>query len=46
MPATSRVPDTSGRYGPFGGRYVPETPMPGLIELEGYQDIGYLGAGA
>jgi tryptophan synthase beta chain len=23
-----------GRYGPYGGRYVPETLMPGLIELE------------
>ena len=23
--ATSQVPDASGRFGPFGGRYVPET---------------------
>jgi tryptophan synthase beta chain len=23
-----------GRFGPYGGRYVPETLMPGLIELE------------
>jgi tryptophan synthase beta chain len=25
MPATPRVPDALGRFGPFGGRYVPET---------------------
>ncbi|MCL8208832.1 MAG: tryptophan synthase subunit beta [Actinomycetia bacterium] len=28
------VPDRRGRYGPFGGRYVPETLMPALEELE------------
>ncbi len=27
-------PDASGRFGDFGGRYVPETLMPALIELE------------
>ena len=33
MPATTRVPDTTGRYGPFGGRYVPETLMRALDQL-------------
>jgi tryptophan synthase beta chain len=28
------VPDRRGRYGPFGGRYVPETLIPALDELE------------
>lgn len=28
------VPDVYGRFGPFGGRYVPETLMNALIELE------------
>lgn len=27
-------PDARGRFGPFGGRFVPETLMPALIELE------------
>ncbi|RMD82070.1 MAG: tryptophan synthase subunit beta [Candidatus Dadabacteria bacterium] len=27
-------PDKRGRFGPFGGRYVPETLMPALLELE------------
>lgn len=27
-------PDTSGRFGAYGGRYAPETLMPALIELE------------
>jgi len=27
-------PDASGHYGEFGGRYVPETLMPALLELE------------
>jgi len=26
--------ETAGRYGPYGGRYVPETLMPCLIELD------------
>jgi tryptophan synthase beta chain len=29
-----RGPDAYGRFGPFGGRYVPETLMNALIELE------------
>ncbi len=28
------VPDARGRFGPFGGRYVPETLVPALEELE------------
>ncbi len=28
------LPDASGRFGPFGGRYVPETLMAALQELE------------
>jgi tryptophan synthase beta chain len=33
MPATTRVPDSAGRFGPFGGRYVPETLTRALDEL-------------
>jgi tryptophan synthase beta chain len=33
MPATSHVPDAAGRFGSFGGRYVPETLMHALDEL-------------
>ena len=29
-----RLPDANGRFGPFGGRYVPETLMPALARLE------------
>jgi tryptophan synthase beta chain len=29
-----RLPDHNGRFGPFGGRYVPETLMPALARLE------------
>jgi tryptophan synthase beta chain len=29
-----RLPNNQGRYGQFGGRYVPETLMPALLELE------------
>lgn len=29
-----QVPDQYGRFGPFGGKYVPETLMNALIELE------------
>ena len=32
-PATSHVPDAAGRFGSFGGRYVPETLMRALEEL-------------
>ncbi|RME57250.1 MAG: pyridoxal-phosphate dependent enzyme, partial [Caldilineae bacterium] len=28
------VPDETGRFGPYGGKYVPETLMPALDELE------------
>ncbi len=28
------LPDKQGHFGPFGGRYVPETIMPALFELE------------
>ena len=36
--ATSAVPDAAGRFGKFGGRYVPETLMRALDELtEEYQ---------
>jgi tryptophan synthase beta chain len=34
MPATNQVPDRLGRFGEFGGRYVPETLMRALDELE------------
>lgn len=30
----SSLPDQHGRFGPYGGRYVPETLMPALLELE------------
>ena len=34
-PAAPRhVPDDKGRYGPFGGRYVPETLIPALDRLQ------------
>lgn len=34
-------PDARGHFGPFGGRYVAETLMPALLELEdAYEDIG------
>ena len=29
-----RLPDEHGRYGAFGGRFVPETLMPALVRLE------------
>jgi tryptophan synthase beta chain len=29
-----QVPDNLGRFGPYGGKYVPETLMPALTELE------------
>ena len=32
-PASSQVPDQNGRFGPFGGRYVPETLTLALDEL-------------
>lgn len=33
MPAFSKVPNEAGRFGPFGGRYVPETLTHALDEL-------------
>jgi tryptophan synthase beta chain len=33
MPATSQVPDDAGRFGDFGGRYVPETLTHALDQL-------------
>ncbi len=33
MTATTTVPDAAGRFGPFGGRYVPETLTKALDEL-------------
>lgn len=36
--ARCQVPDAAGRYGPFGGRYVPETLTRALVELtEAYE---------
>ncbi|HNS02945.1 MAG TPA: tryptophan synthase subunit beta [Anaerolineae bacterium] len=32
--STYRYPDEHGRFGPYGGRFVPETLMPALEELE------------
>lgn len=32
--STAQLPDTQGRFGRFGGKYVPETLMPALAELE------------
>lgn len=32
--ATTQQPDALGRFGKFGGKYVPETLMPALAELE------------
>ena len=29
----TNVPDSLGRFGPYGGKYVPETLMPALAEL-------------
>jgi tryptophan synthase beta chain len=31
---TVTIPDQRGRFGAYGGRYVPETLMPALLELE------------
>jgi tryptophan synthase beta chain len=37
-PATTHVPDAAGRFGPFGGRYVPETLTRALDELSAEYD--------
>ncbi|MFM7365785.1 MAG: tryptophan synthase subunit beta [Cuspidothrix sp.] len=34
FPPPASVPDSLGRFGRFGGKYVPETLMPALAELE------------
>src|SRR4030042_1762842 len=33
MSVTTHVPDDRGRFGPFGGRYIPETLMRALDQL-------------
>ncbi len=33
-PSPTQVPDNFGRFGKYGGKYVPETLMPALSELE------------
>lgn len=39
LPPVSQVPDSRGRFGPYGGRYVPETLMFALDQLDrAYQD--------
>jgi len=30
----TNLPNDAGRFGEFGGRFVPETLMPALLELE------------
>jgi tryptophan synthase beta chain len=40
QPATGAVPDRRGRFGPYGGRYVPETLMYALEQLEtAYEEV-------
>ncbi len=34
MPEYTKLPDDAGHFGPFGGRYVAESLMPALLELE------------
>ncbi|OGF04010.1 MAG: tryptophan synthase subunit beta [Candidatus Eisenbacteria bacterium RBG_16_71_46] len=34
MPASTSTPDATGHFGPFGGRYVPETLIHALDQLE------------
>ena len=34
LPPNSNLPDENGRFGAFGGRYVAETLMPPILELE------------
>ncbi|MEJ2481781.1 MAG: tryptophan synthase subunit beta [Gemmatimonadota bacterium] len=31
---SGRLPDARGRFGPYGGRFVPETLMPAILRLE------------
>ena len=41
IPKNSKFdPDENGHFGIFGGRYVPETLMPALLELKGkYEEL-------
>ncbi len=37
---TQQLPDPNGKFGPYGGRYVPETLMPALDDLiEAYEEF-------
>jgi tryptophan synthase beta chain len=45
MPASMKVPDAAGRFGPFGGRYVPETLTHALEELAAEYDKAVADAG-
>ena len=38
MPATSQVPNSAGRFGDYGGRYVPETLTRALDELAAHYE--------
>ncbi len=38
MPTSIKVPDSAGRFGPFGGRYVPETLTHALEDLAAEYD--------
>lgn len=51
--STYKMPDQTGHFGPFGGRYIPETLMAAILELEEeykkasqdegfYQQLSYL----
>lgn len=41
MISARSLPDEAGRFGEYGGRYVPETLMTAVLELEAaYQEIG------
>jgi tryptophan synthase beta subunit len=33
------IPDAGGHYGAFGGRYVAETLMPAILELEAAKGV-------
>ena len=37
------LPDARGRFGPFGGRYIPETLVPAFERLEGRLTSSTLG---
>jgi tryptophan synthase beta chain len=45
LPYIGRFPDASGHFGPFGGRYVGETLMPALLELEAARSSAMADAG-